>query len=199
MKKVLFILLLVIVSLGVEAQVNFMGIPVEGSVSNMMYQLKKKGFKDASQDYGENRMTGRFYNRDVVLSISTNKYDEVEAVSVLFMASVWRFEGYDRTSVIKLYNDLYESFNNNENYLWVSWLIRDFEKFHCVDIKNDENLWYNITDKGMEYHVDYSQLPTDNHNCVHFMISKDEQHYNKFFILLMYENLSIKTYGDDDL
>ena len=199
MKKYLFVLFLIIVSIDVDAQVNFMGIPVEGSANNMMYQLKKKGFKDVSRDYGEGAMAGEFYKRNVLLDIETNRNNEVESVNVFFMESVRKFEGYSRTDVINLFNNLYESFSKNENYLWISWMIRDFEKTHCTVIENDADLWNDITYKGIDYHLDYAQLPTDNHNCVHFSIRKDENHYDKFFIVLMYENLNVKTFGDDDL
>lgn len=48
MKKVLFILFLMVASLTVDAQVNFMGIPVDGTKRNMISKLEKKGFVQES-------------------------------------------------------------------------------------------------------------------------------------------------------
>ena len=53
MKKILFILFLLITSLTVDAQVNFMGIPVDGQKRIMISKLEKKGFtqESATKEY----------------------------------------------------------------------------------------------------------------------------------------------------
>lgn len=55
MKKVLFILFLLVTSLTVDAQVNFMGIPVDGTKRSMISKLEKMGFlpEETTKDYEE--------------------------------------------------------------------------------------------------------------------------------------------------
>ena len=200
MKKVLFVLFLMLATYTLEAQVQFMGIPVDGKVSEMKKQLKKKGFKNAPSDYGDEALVGKFYNREVLLMITKNNKNIVCGVGVFFMKSISEYEGYDRTSTIKLYNELKYSFDNNENYLEVSpLLIESTPGLNYDRIEPDTDLWSDIKVKGVDYHSIYKQIPYEDFNAVHFSITTDNFHYGMFQIILYYENLKNKTFGDEDL
>lgn len=201
MKKVLFLLFFMVASLVVDAQVDFMGIPVEGSVSSMKSQLRKKGFRRAPSIYGDNEMVGKFFNRNVVISIAKNENNnEVYGIGVFFMSDIKNFEGYTKSGAIRLFNELVFEFEEKDNYENVIYaLIKTLPKTHYEMIDYNINLWHNIKVEGVDYHAYYRQLPTDRINSVHFCILPDNSNYDKYKILLFYENLKNKTYGDEDL
>ena len=183
------------------SQVNFKGIPVDGDASEMINQLKKKGFTDAPAQYGKSTLVGHFFDRDVVLTIKVNNKNVVQSVMVVFMSYINDFEGMSRSSVIRLYNDLLYSFNNNEKYIGIAWMLTtgSSSEFYNNEIESNANLWYNINTEGIKYHSYYRQLPFKNSNSVHFAITIDENNYDKYYVVLLYENLDNKTFGSDDL
>lgn len=196
MKKV-FIILFLLISLITSAQVNFMGIPIDGDTPGMLYQLRKKGFKDAPKDYGDNCLTGKFYGRDVIISISSDNHtNKVCGIAVFFMDYINDFEGMDKNAAIKLFNELLYDFDEHDDYVNLSILL---EGINSEKIEKGTNLYYNIKYEGFDYHVYYKQLPYTNDNVVHFCISLDDHHYDKYFIILFYENLKNKTFGSKDL
>lgn len=201
MKKVLFVLFLMLTSFALEAQVNFMGIPVEGSVYAFKSQLRKKGFKTMPSIEG-NFFTGSFYKRNVLVSVNKNRDDIVESVTVLFMKSIIanNMEGYDRETTIQLFNDLLYSFDNNEKYVNGSSVFNNTE-YECYfdKIEKDTDLWFNIKVKKIDYHSYYQQLPFENDNMVDFHIEIDNHHYDQYFIILYYRNHKIMTTGSEDL
>lgn len=201
MKKVLFLLFFIVASLVVNAQVDFMGIPVEGTASEMKAQLKKKGFREAPSIYDNNFMVGQFYNREVLLSIHVNNENVVYCISVGFMNSVEDAEQLDKISAIRLFNDLLSSFDRNAKYEDVTPLIQT--TYPEMNINNDvlnygENLWHKINSDGVNYHSYYRQLPKDNLNSVHFGILPDNL-YDRYGVIIWYENLKNRKSGDEDL
>ena len=201
MKKVIVIFAFMIMAFVSLSQVNFMGIPVEGDAPAMLKQLKQKGFKDAPVQYGENSLVGTFFNREALIKINLNSNNSVTSVSVCFMAYINNFEGLSRLSAIRLYNDLLSSFNDKETYWGISYMFDKGLKtqYYNKEIDNETNLLYDISMKGIEFHSYYKQRPLKNLNAVHFAIAMDEFNYDKYFVLLLYENLDNKTFGSDDL
>ena len=72
MRKLFFTALLLVMILNAYAQqdiTKFMGIPVDGSKSEMIKKLEKKGFK---YDYRNDYLTGEFNGYNVEVHIFTN-------------------------------------------------------------------------------------------------------------------------------
>ena len=75
MKRLIIIILALFASIVISAQTNsnvlkFMGIPVDGSKTEVIQKLKEKGFKyDSINDC----LTGQFNGMDSRIFISTNK------------------------------------------------------------------------------------------------------------------------------
>ena len=198
MRKALFMLFLMAASLTVDAQVNFMGSPVDGDTPGMLYELRKKGFKDTPKNYGNDCLVGNFYNRNVLIIVSSDNYTtKVTGVTVFFMEYISDMEGMDKNTTIKLFNELLYDFDEHEDYINMSWMIN--EEAYSEKIEKGTDLWYNIKYKGFDYHVYYRQLPYTNYNAVHFCIMPDNYHYDKYFILLYYENLKNRSFGSKDL
>lgn len=123
MKKVLFILFLLVTSLTVDAQVNFMGSPVDGDTPGMLYELRKKGFKDAPKNYGNDCLVGNFYDRNVLIIVSSDNYTtKVNGVTVFFMDYINDMEGMDKNATIRLFNELLYDFDEHEDYINISWM-----------------------------------------------------------------------------
>ena len=73
MKKVLFAVVLFVLSASVYAQkdvTRFLGIPIDGSKSEMIRKLKAKGFE--KDPYMEDFLTGEFNGTDVKVAVVTN-------------------------------------------------------------------------------------------------------------------------------
>ena len=75
MKKILFTIMMLfamsIAMYGQQEVTKFLGIPVDGSKSKMIRQLKKKGFK--RDFYAPNTLVGEFNGMDAKVYIVTTK------------------------------------------------------------------------------------------------------------------------------
>lgn len=182
MRKLVFTLLMLL-TLSLNAQENkgtlkFLGIPVDGTKSEMISQLKKKGFTyNAYDDYLE----GVFNGHDVNIRIGTNN-NKVYRVFVADKVSLSERE-------IKIrYNTLLNQFKNNQKYLSLD---ENKELGYDFDISNE------ITNNRIE--AGFIQI-TDNieesvNNSVWFMIYK--YGYDEYGIWLYYDNLLNYPNGDD--
>ena len=110
---------------------EFLGIPVDGSKSNMLWNLKNKGFKPIP--YHQDILEGEFNGYDVNIHIVTNKN------------KVWRIFVADKIkiseSAIKTrFNNLCLQFENNSNYISYedSQLIPDSEDISYEILVNDK-------------------------------------------------------------
>jgi len=74
MKKIIACILFVVVAMCAYAQkdvTQFLGIPVDGTKSELIGKIKKKGFKKAKFSDGS-VLTGRFNDTDVIIVVATN-------------------------------------------------------------------------------------------------------------------------------
>lgn len=159
MKKVLFAVVLFVLSASVYAQkdvTRFLGIPIDGSKSEMIRKLKAKGFEKDS--YIEDCLTGEFNGTDVKVGVVTNG----NKVYRVFVADATpRSEG----DIIIRFNRLCRQFKENGKYL-------------CLDdftIPDSEDVGYEMTVNNKRYEATYFQLPTDTatfYNEVRTTISK---------------------------
>lgn len=104
MKKSIFLLILFFSVLQIEAQnhLNFMQIPIDGTVESFGEELIKKDF--VKSKYSETTFTGKFYN--VICSTELGKdtkNDKVHAVKVRYNQSM---TGLSKQGIINLYRNI---------------------------------------------------------------------------------------------
>lgn len=144
MKRLLTLSMLFVCVTALFAQndvTKFLGIPVDGSKSEMIQKLKAKGFRyDSELDC----LKGEFNGRDSYISVVTNN-DKVYRIMVRdAMAS-------DETSIRIRFNTLCRQFENNKKYQSVS--------SESYIIPEDEDIAYNISIKNKRYQASYFQVP----------------------------------------
>lgn len=149
-KLILFVAVCILFGAGnVTAQQNknktevtkFLGIPVDGTKSQMIQKIKAKGF---SYNQKQDRLKGKFNGRDVYVSVVTNKN------------KVWRIMVQDvvpssETNIKIRFNELCRQFAENEKYVPQN-LTGNYE------IESDENVSYNITVRNKRYEAAYFQM-----------------------------------------
>lgn len=145
MKKVLLSLVLYYISIVGMAQTDvtkFLGIPVDGSKTEMMSKLKSKGFSQSP--YAKGVLTGKFNGMDVNVHIVTNK-DKVCRIMVCDANTM------DETSIKIRFNVLCEQFKNNSKY----WNISEEDQ----KIKDDEDISYEMAVNKKRYEATFLQFP----------------------------------------
>lgn len=152
MKKTILLFVAVCILLGagnVTAQQNknktevtkFLGIPVDGTKSQMIQKIKAKGF---TYNQKQDRLKGKFNGRDVYVSVVTNKN------------KVWRIVVQDvvpssETDIKIRFNELCRQFSENEKYVPQN-LTGNYE------IESEEDISYNITVRNKRYEAGYFQM-----------------------------------------
>lgn len=212
MKRLLLMYFATIVSLHLFAQndvIKFMGIPVDGTKTELESKLIEKGFKlDKEYDF----LTGIFNGENVNLKITTYK-DKVWRICVLDNVS------RDEREIKIRFNNLVYQFSNNKKYTAASdkdFMIPDNEdiywgikskryeanffqigepdeslkkthdylltKYKEEEIKDSaNNLRKDVLEEGMNYYSNLIRKKT-----VWFMIQEID---NKYVIVMFYENL----------
>lgn len=142
----LVLAMLILMNLSMSAQnyiVKFMGVPVDGSETEFVSKLKKKGFK---WNYEMKCLEGRFNGNDVMLHIQTNN-DKVWRVGVV------DHDISDTEANIRVrFNKLLDQFENNNRYITLS----DNEK-----IEYGEDISYEIMVHNKRYEASFIQMPSD--------------------------------------
>ena len=195
MRKFLTLLAMIAISASVFAQkevTKFLGIPVDGSPTEMIKKLKAKGFKtdeDAMQavkrgltDWdGPEVLIGRFNGERVrvLLGVETNK--------------VWRIyledkDDRDETQIKIRFNTLVRQFENNDKYVY----------FYEQTIADDEDISYQMTVNKKQYEAYFAQKgedgTIDKKRIVWFCIS---QRSDGYYIAMFYDNEYNKADGSD--
>lgn len=145
MKKVLLSLVLCCITMVTMAQkdvTKFLGIPVDGNKSEMVRQLKSKGFTQLP--YGDGVLTGKFNGMDVNVHIVTNN-DKVCRIMVCDANTM------DETSIRIRFNVLCEQFKNNSKYLSFSG--------EDLKLKEDEDISYEMMVHNKRYEAVFYQVP----------------------------------------
>ena len=196
MRKFLTLLAMIAISASVFAQkevTKFMGIPVDGSPTEMIKKLKAKGFttdEDAMQvvkrgliDWdGPEVLTGRFNGErvSVFLGVEQNK--------------VWRIcliDKYscDETQIKIRFNTLVRQFEGNGKYV---------PYFDEQTIADDEDISYQMTVNNKQYEAIFLQKGEDGtvdiKKMVWFKISQDSDGY---CIWMYYDNEYSEADGSD--
>lgn len=143
MKKLILIALCSIFTmLSLTAQppvTTFLGIPVDGSKSEMIRKLKEKGFTYSSRN---DCLSGQFNGKDVDVYLLTNN------------GKIWRIAVHDanytdETNIKINFNRLCNQFKNNSKYK--SYNDEDFT------IPDDEDISYEILVHNKRYEADFYQ------------------------------------------
>lgn len=137
-------LLVAAVTLCANAQkdvTKFLGIPVDGSKTEMIQKLKAKGFKPSSQD--KNILEGIFNGRKVNIFINTNG----NKVCRLMVCDA---DLMDERSIQIRFNTLCSQFSNNPKY--VSLIDNEL-------ISEDEDIAHEIIIKNKRYDAIFFQKP----------------------------------------
>lgn len=196
MRKFLTLLAMIAISASVFAQkevTQFMGIPVDGSPTEMIKKLKAKGFttdEDAMQvvkrgliDWdGPEVLTGRFNGEKVrvFLGVEKNK--------------VWRIylsdkDSRDETQIKIRFNNLVRQFENNDKYVPLS---------DEQTIADDEDISYQMTVNKKRYDAYFVQKGEDGtvdvKREIWFLII---QRFDGYYIYMYYDNKYNEADGSD--
>ena len=143
MKKIFFIIAMMLSALPMSALyvTKFLGIPVDGTKTEMIDKLNAKGFVYHPQD---DYLSGEFNGTDVIIRIATNSN------------KVWRIIVCDKiprneTDIKIRFNTLCRQFSNKKNYIPYS--DKDYS------IPQDEDISYEMTAHSKKYEAGYMQLP----------------------------------------
>lgn len=186
MKKLLTLAMLLVMSLSTYAQkdvTKFLGIPVDGTKSEMIRKLKDKGFTRVTQD--ASTLKGEFNGYDVYVTVVTDNN------------RVWRImvtdaEPISATDIKIRFNKLCNQFENNPKYL----------TSNDYTIPQDEDIRYSKLLSQSRYEAMFYQRDENNDltkpeslkKMVWFMIS---EYYGKYYISMYYDNLYNQSNGED--
>lgn len=176
MKKIVFVLVLMLASLEVFSQntIKFLGIPITGTKKEMIAKLEAKGYEYNS--YGD-YLTGEFNGQDVQIAVQTVN-NRVWRIAVIDAT------GTNETNIKIRYNNLYDQFVNNGKYISVG----DGRLSENVDISYDINV------KNKRFEADFALIDTSINGQVWYMIAEQ---YGSYRIVMFYENLDNAANGDD--
>ena len=152
----LLITMLVTFSISVSAQkevTKFLGIPVDGTKSEMIQKLKQKGFVSSSFD--KDVLEGEFNGKNVNIRVATNN-NKVYRIMVIDRDLI------SETEIKIRFNKLCQQFSKNKKYIQASQL-------ESYELSDDEDISYNMAVKNKRYEATYCQLPE---NLESFLLSK---------------------------
>lgn len=140
--KLILMTLLAMTSVIAMAQdvTQFMGIPVDGPLEEMLRKIRAKGFKPT--EYNAEMLEGEFNGNDVNVGVVTNK------------GKVWRVGVLDKKGVsegdIKIrFNKLIRQFSKNDKYIVID----------AEPIAEDEDISFEMTVHNKRYQASFAQTP----------------------------------------
>lgn len=184
-KYFIFLLAMLIASMCLAQQkdvTKFLGIPVDGTKTEMIQKLKAKGF---TYDVKTGYLKGEFNGSDVILNIITVN-GKVWRVAVTTPDVTRPFSGYDETLVKINFNRLCQQFERNPKY--VSLLGTESQ-----EIGDEEDISYEISVKSKQYEAGYLQ-DGDEMKLVWFTIFDI---LSEYYIVIFYENSYNAANGED--
>ena len=177
MKKLLLFILFVSIAMGTNAQNNiqFLGIPVDGTKREMISKLEAKGYE---YDSYNDCLVGEFNGTDVQISVQT------------INNRVWRIAVIDKsyrneTNIKIRFNNLFEQFSNNSKYV----------RLGGNRVNENDDISYEITVNDKRYDASFGLVDTSINGLVWYTIA--EVVYGKYTIAIFYENLNNAANGDD--
>ncbi len=188
MKKFFVLSMFLALSSVLMAQVEvtkFLGIPVDGTKSEMVSKLKAKGFSSVP---GTDMLEGEFNGNNVYVLVQTNNR-KVWRIGIMDMS------GCDETQIKINFNNLCRQFEANSKY------IGDGDQ----TIAEDEQIRYGLSLYNKRYEADFYQKSEAGNSAVDdytkrlvwFMIAEAPNDYGNYVIYLFYENGYNKANGED--
>lgn len=195
MRKFLTLLAIIAISASTFAQkevTKFMGIPVDGSPTEMIKKLKTKGFKTDEGftqavkrrgiDWdGPEVLIGYFNGEKVIVSLLV---EQNKVWSIYLLDKDTR----DETQIKRRFNTLVRQFENNDKYVY----------FYEQTIADDEDISYQMTVNKKQYDAYFFQKgedgTVDEKRFVWFQISQGSEGYR---IDMFYENEYNQADGSD--
>ena len=181
MRKLVFTLVMLL-TLSLNAQddyaVRFLGIPVDGSKSDMISKLEEKGFV---YNFSQDQLTGSFNGMDVIVSVVEYK----DKVYRILVADAFPS---NETDIVIRYNNLIEQFERNEKYVGENEMI-----------DANENIHYEMSQHNKRYEATYSQKSENDPDLKEFEISIPYSDVNDEFVDGFHNNCVdiAKSMGDD--
>lgn len=183
MKKtiLMFLLLLTTTVFGQKSVTRFLGIPIDGSKTEMVKKLKSKGYTfNSLRDCFE----GEFNGMDVEISVVTNN-NKVYRIFIMDKYST-------NESQIKIrFNNLCQQFMNNSKYI----------SLMNYTIPEKEDISYEMLINNKSYQAAFFQIHADTdsdeeilNRPVWFTIGEE---YGEYKILMYYDNAYNQANGDD--
>ena len=121
---------------------QFLGIPINGSKSEMIRKLKAKGFE--SSIYDKDVLTGEFNGTEVNVHVVTNN----NKVCRIFVQDI---SSQNEGDIIIRFNRLCRQFESNGKYVY----------FGDYTIPDNEDVGYEMAVNNKRYEAVYYQLPAD--------------------------------------
>jgi hypothetical protein len=143
MKRLFTLVALCMLSVATFAQkdvTKFLGIPVDGTKTQMIQKLKAKGFTYNQQ---KDILKGEFNGEQVEIKVQTqgNKVWRLAISDVI---------GRDEGQIKIRYNKLISQFKNNENYIVI---------YENEPLSEDEDIEHNILAYNKQYEASFYQTP----------------------------------------
>lgn len=220
MKKFFSVLVSIFVCVSLYAQkdvTKFLGIPVDGTKSEMIKRLKAKGFVVES----DGLLSGEFNGVSVLLSVVTEK-GKVCRVAVSYANPV------SETDIRINFNNLCRQFNNNSKYMSLGDFTipesedisiemgvhnKRYEAAFCqlpegetletfltnlrtnMEAKYSSRDWWNPRDEMLMNEIFHEEITKAiKHKSVWFMIN---EFYGKYYITIYYDNELNRSQGED--
>lgn len=149
MKKLIIAIIATLLTVTAHAQkdvTQFLGIPVDGTKSEMIRNLKAKGFR--TDPSNPDALIGEFNGTKVNVYVCTNG-DKVYRIALCDVNTV------DESQIKIKFNKLCRQFENNPKYATSETLVNDFI------IPDDENILWEITINKKDYSALFYQKPVD--------------------------------------
>lgn len=194
--KIAYILLLYILfplwGIAQNDVTQFLGIPIDGTKSEMIYKLKSKGFT-VDKDYND-ILNGEFNGRNVNIHIGTNN-------NKVYRILVSDASLSDEASIKIRFNNLIRQFNNSKKYRSLSDSV-----LNEYIIPDKEDIGYEILVNKKRYSASFFQevANPDTITLESFFNSFNknvwfyiESHKGKYYINIFYDNLINAPKGDD--
>ncbi|MDR2064213.1 MAG: hypothetical protein LBP85_00665 [Prevotellaceae bacterium] len=157
---------------------QFLGIPVDGTKSEMIAKLKAKGYTGSS--YDKDILVGEFNGTKVNIHIGTNN-------NKVYRIMVTNAIGISEGDIKIRFNNLCRQFQDNKKY--VSATLSD------QTISEDEDISYKMSIKNKQYQAAFYQLPSsDSKKLVWFTIN---ELYGEYYISIYYDNEYNRAQGED--
>lgn len=179
MKKIVLSIILCVMTFAAIAQDNntikFLGIPVDGDKKEMISKLQSKGYEyDAASD----ALFGEFNGTNVAISVQTvnNRVWRIVIVDADLIS--------DETNIKIRYNRLFEQLSNNGKY----------EVAYGSTLDEKEDISFETTVHDKRYDAIFAFKDKSIHGVVWYIIVRQ---YNKYGIMMFYENLDNAANGDD--